>query len=215
MTSGPLKDLVCPHCGQRLSLVDGRLELGERPAPGSARVSGPRVDDAAAGSPKSWSTRSNELGIAAFAGAFKKPRSEEPPPPPIRERPTRLELESPLVARAGEPDVQTLPGLSPTQTEPQLRPPAVEAPAPAPVGQRPTAAAHSGPTLLDALERDPSLTSGQREAMRLIYVRFAPHVVVAATEGQLDAGELLERDPNLNEGQRETLRTVFRRFKRS
>lgn len=71
------------------------------------------------------------------------------------------------------------------------------------------------PTVMDALERDGTITPGQRETLRMIYVRFfpdaAPNPAVTLAEGTT-VGDVLETDPNLQHGQREALRTMYNSF---
>jgi hypothetical protein len=68
---------------------------------------------------------------------------------------------------------------------------------------------------MDALARDADLTPGQRETLRVVYVRFCPDARAnpAATlpEGAT-VGDVLETDPNLQHGQREALRTMYDSF---
>ena len=71
-----------------------------------------------------------------------------------------------------------------------------------------------GPTVMDVLETDPNLNPGIREAVRTIYVRYAPGVKRSETaeiKDSMTVMEALETDPNLNRGQKETIRAVISR----
>jgi len=68
--------------------------------------------------------------------------------------------------------------------------------------------------VMDVLETDPGLNPGLREAVRTIYVRYAPGVKRSETSGagpSMTVMEALETDPNLNRGQKETIRAVIAR----
>lgn len=185
-----MSDLTCPHCGKAIRLApDGRLLKAEE--------TGPRI------APRpSWreSPSASASGMDAFAGAFKRKPAEAPAPrraPDLPPTPSR-----PL-------DAMPVPTSAPPQEVAATEAPAALIPA-----DVVPARAAGGPNLLDALARDPTLNQGQRETLRLIYVRFAPQVTTGPGDDPLDLGVVLEQDPNLNEGQRETLRLVYRRFKR-
>lgn len=134
---------------------------------------------------------------------------------------------SPKPARSPEPGPgpaarPSAPSMPPTPRVAEVAAPAA-APEPEPKPKEPpprVAAARapfdtSAPTVLDALERDATITPGQRETLRMIYVRFfpdaAPNPASTLPEGAT-VGDVLETDPNLQHGQREALRTMYHSF---
>ncbi len=201
------RSYCCPHCGEAIGLDEleaavaqlrrqQRASCWDQPTAGRPER-GEEAFDIWARKPAS-SPRGRSTADAAnpFAAAM-KPRSlpvEERPPPP---EPARELNEPPRTSTAT--DRARVADTVVATTKPQ-----------APVV---AAAPLSGPTLLDVLDRDPTLNPGQRETVRTIYVRFAPTVQPApgAPEG-LTLAAALEGDPNLNDGQRETLRIVIERF---
>ncbi len=67
---------------------------------------------------------------------------------------------------------------------------------------------------MDVLDTDPSLNPGIREAVRTIYMRYAPAVKksnAAEIKGEMTVIDALQTDPNLNRGQKETIRAVLSR----
>lgn len=188
-----MRDLICPHCGKTIRLAsDGQLleaeETAPRPAPRPSRRE---------------SLSASASGMDAFAGAFKRKPAAATSQPGAPDAPPTLSRP----AHEAVPEPATPPMAIAARTD------AVPA-AVIPADSKPRPALADVPNLLDALARDPSLNPGQRETLRLIYVRFAPQAIPGAGSEPLDLGVVLEQDPNLNEGQRETLRLVYRRFKR-
>jgi hypothetical protein len=112
----------------------------------------------------------------------------------------------------------------PTPKVPETRAPAPAATppkvsAPKPVAPKPAAPKppfdSSVPTVLDALERDATLTEGQRDILRMTYRRFwsdaMPNPKAVLPEGAT-VGDVLKTDPNLQYGQREALLTMYNSF---
>jgi hypothetical protein len=147
------------------------------------------------------------------AKSRQKPSAESPPRPARTSAPgpapaARASIESsasPQPATPRVPEIQA----PPTSPPPHQSPPPARAPTP----RQPFNT--SAPTLIDALERDPTITPGQRETLRMIYLRFFPDAV-PNPEMTVAAGttvdDVLETDPNLQHGQREALRTMYNSF---
>lgn len=186
-----MSELTCPHCGKAIRLTpEGQLVKVAPVEEPPRRTRG-----------GSWGTPASSAGMDAFAGAFKRKAVDPSPPRPVTRAP---EPSPPPPVAAPRPAdlVASRPSPAPAPG------PAITEPAPRP---RPAA---GGVNVLDALARDASLNQGQRETLRLIYVRFAPQVTAGPGTEPLDLGQVIEQDANLNEGQKETLRLVYRRFKR-
>jgi hypothetical protein len=69
--------------------------------------------------------------------------------------------------------------------------------------------------LLQALERDPRLTQGQKETVGSVYRRFVASALLPtrpSTEHHLTVQQVLDIDPRLTRGQREALRTMLSSF---
>jgi hypothetical protein len=215
------RELVCPHCGRAVQLVDGRLQVP--PAPdraGGGRDAGSVWDRKAEAG---WPRRAAGAASEPFGGASRPERKKpEVDFPWMRRKADTLPPSSAAVpSPAAEVPAREAPAReTPAREAPAREAAARETPARAAAepsrparAERPAVPAGAGPTVLDALETDPILNAGQRETIRTVYARFAPRATTSAHgKPGLTVREVLDGDPYLNRGQVETILMLYDRF---
>lgn len=160
--------------------------------------------------------RAAVLADWGFASSKKEsaPKKAAPTPAPTRPAPVPAPTKP-------APELAPKPRLAASDKAQEAKPSKTK-PSPAPAKSRskravppPANAEGGGPTVLDVIDLDQTITSGQRTTLRDIYTRFAPQVMAnpsAEISEGTTIGDVLDKDPNLQYGQREALRTMYNSF---